>query len=368
MEHNKSLNPNALAPFDSYAKKQHTIDCGLGTNPLGEPPAVKDFWKTYMHKPVDKYYDPALLAELSARVSDYANIPVERLFFHNGSMQMLSTLFFKLFTQHPKLMMGIGPQFAEPVEEWLLSGGEYISSPLGKADNLDFTVNKIIEKITSTKPTVVFMDNPNNPTGLFFSVEFIERIAIACQHTGTYLIIDEAFADYLPVNSSAMHLTNHLSNIFVVRSFSKALGMASIRLGYCIVPNTLIKYLQRIIIQFTPAEISIDIACHVLPSINDFLLKSRHYIRQGKKKITETFRQKGFRIWPTHKDVPIFLAYHKEIPIYRCLQDIDVITVSGDHFAITCPEMNDHYCRVRVPACKADIAYLIHRVNNLAIN
>lgn len=360
----KLLNTDLLKSFDSYVKKHHRIDCGLGSNPLGAPPAVQDFWKGYNSESPEKYYDSDLIAELSIRVGEYVDIAPERLYFSNGSISMLSNLFFKMFTQKPKLMLGIGPQFPYAIAEWLYSGGEYVSEPLDKDEDLNGATDRLIKRIRSVNPTVVFIDNPNNPTGLLFSLEQIEEIAIICQEAGAYLIVDEAYADYMPMKCSAIPLTDGFFNLIVVRTFSKGLGMASIRLGYCAVPESLAQFVQNIICPFTPSKISIDMACYVLPGIDGFLIQNRNYIREKKRELTQAFRQKGFSIWSSHEEVPIFMAYHQTIPIFRWLKELGVITVSGKDFAMTCSGLDDNFCRIRVPGCKADFMHLLYRLKN----
>ncbi len=123
MTSNKSLNPNTLKSFDSYVDTLYTIDCGLGSNPLGAPESVADFWASYDGTKMDKYYDFSQIVDLSVKVGEYTGMPPERIFFSNGSISMLSNIFFKLFSERPKLMVGVGPQFVQAVSEWQLSGG-----------------------------------------------------------------------------------------------------------------------------------------------------------------------------------------------------------------------------------------------------
>lgn len=367
MKSNTSLNPNTLKSFDSYVDTLYPINCGLGSNPLGEPEAAADFWRHYDSSKIDRYYDFSQIVELSAKVGEYSAMSPERIFFSNGSISMLSNLFFKLFSEKPKLMIGVGPQFVQAISEWLLSGGDYDSVLLNSAGNLDETIQGLINKIHVMKPAVVYIDNPNNPTGMVFTREQIAQLANVCKDRDVFLLIDEAYADYLPIASSVMNLTDDFPNVIVIRTFSKGLGMASIRIGYCVVHEELAGSIQKIICPFTLSRTSIEMACYVLPGIEPFLSRSREHVRTLKKEITEAFQQKGITIWSSHEDIPIFLSHHSETPLFTWLSNLGIITESGKHFITTHPQMSDHYCRVRVPDSKTHLMQLMYRLKNATL-
>ncbi len=362
MKSNTAINPNTLKSFDSYVDTLYPIDCGLGSNPLGAPDSVTNFWMNYECSKIDRYYDFSQIVELSVKVGEYTGIPPERIYFSNGSVSMLSNIFFKLFSERPKHMIGIGPQFVQAVSEWLLSGGTYDSIPLEPNGNLDEAIDLLIQKIKTVKPAVVYIDNPNNPTGMVFTVRQIKRLLEVCRGLDVFLVLDEAYADYLPMEASGMNLTNEFQNFIVTRTFSKGLGMASIRIGYCVVHEKLVGSIQKIICPFTLSRTSIEMACYVLPGIESFLLRSREHIRGLKKEMIKAFQQKGITIWPSHSDIPIFLAHHPETSLFTWLSNLGIVTESGKHFTATHPLMNDYYCRIRVPDSKTHLIHLMYRL------
>lgn len=364
MKSNLSLNQNTFKSLDSYVDTLYPIDCGLGCNPLGAPDAVADFWAHYEDSKTERYYDFSQIVELSVKVGDYTRIPPERIFFSNGSMTMLSNIFFKLFSEKPKRMLGIGPQFVQAVSEWRLSGGGYEAVPFDAQTDPERIFDLLMEKIKAERPAVVYIDNPNNPTGLVVSFGAIKQLVQMCKEVDAFLIVDEAYADYLPLECSAMNLTHDFSNLIVTRTFSKGLGLASIRIGYCVVHEELIGSIQKIICPFSLSKTSMDLACYVLPGIETFLTRSREHVRTLKNEMTESFRQKGITIWPSHENIPIFLAHHAETSLFAWLSNLGILTESGKHFAATHPDMSDHYCRVRVPDSRTHLIHLIYRFKN----
>ena len=128
-------------------------------------------------------------------------------------MPILSTLFNKLLDSQSKRMIGIGPQFVDAISEWKLSGGEYLA--VHDSDEL-------ISSIINTKPDVVYIDNPNNPSGKVYPKQELQSIELACRETATLMIVDEAYGDYLNMSESMIGDTQTSDNIIVIRSFQKA--------------------------------------------------------------------------------------------------------------------------------------------------
>ena len=82
------------------------------------------------------------------------------------------------------------------------------------------------QAIADIKPKVVYLSNPNNPYGYVYDPK-----ALISEFADTYFIIDEAYHEYHP-DSSVFHFAQDLDNLIVVRTFSKGLGIAGLRLGY----------------------------------------------------------------------------------------------------------------------------------------
>jgi len=92
---------------------------------------------------------------------------------------------------------------------------------------------------------VVFLCNPNNPTGILTSREDVLKIAHAAQKLRCYLVVDEAFADFCPEHS-VIDAAAHNPYLIVLRSMTKFYALAGIRLGYGVFPSPLIRRMQEI--------------------------------------------------------------------------------------------------------------------------
>src|SRR5204863_8813978 len=131
--------------------------------------------------------------------------------------------------------------------------------------------------------SVVYIDNPNNPLGRVFERTEMERLAAACDRTGTALLIDEAFGDYLDDGASAMHLVPHYRNLIVVRSFSKALGLAGERIGYMFLSPDLARVYRETDVPFEPGVVAQTLATETLAD-SGWIERVRLEVRQAKRR------------------------------------------------------------------------------------
>ena len=88
------------------------------------------------------------------------------------------------------------------------------------------------EPYARTPIRLVILANPNQPTGTLMDDTDVEAIIAECAKAGTIVVIDEAY--YLFTPKTALHCVTRYPNLIVVRTFSKAFGLAGLRLGYCV--------------------------------------------------------------------------------------------------------------------------------------
>lgn len=109
---------------------------------------------------------------------------------------------------------------------------EYV--PLGA--DLTIDIDAYIEKLEEVNPAVAFVTNPHSPTGKLIAEADLRRIADASRGTDTLLVLDEAYIHFTET-AGGMHLTREYDNLIVLRTFSKAFGLAGLRLGFGIAAN-----------------------------------------------------------------------------------------------------------------------------------
>ncbi len=275
------------------------------------------------------------------------------VFLENGSMALLSNIFHKIATKNNKVMLGIGPQFYDVVTEWEVSGGEYIPS-----ENFEDLLNNI-----SLYPeSLIYIDNPNNPTGYIYDREELISVLEKCKENKSILVVDEAYGDYLDDSESMIKLTETFNNLIVVRSFSKGLGLASIRLGYAIVNSDLIPLFNSSIIPFCVPISSLKIASIALDSVDNFLRDSVNRTIQTKEKILCAIRECGIEVFPTSKKTPIFLVKCKDVDAEKYFRNLGIKVTPAKGFKKTYKYIDNQFCRIRIPNNGHNLDEFIRRI------
>ena len=226
-------------------------------------------------------------------------------------------------------------------------------------NNFKEDVDRLIAAIDSNT-SFVYIDNPNNPTGQFLSNAELERIVSKCEELKVYAIIDEAYADFIPREESAVMLGPKYNHMISVRTFSKGFGLAGARAGYIITNKELVKYIKKVSNPYMMNEMSRAITAAILnydvqpvEHGTDFaIIKGALRDACGSKIIMAE----------TDDRVPIcLLRYIDEgVDLQKLLMKENILTCSGSEFE----PLGKNCVRLRVPTLK-DAGRLIKAIRNI---
>jgi len=193
------------------------------------PPTNKVFEVMKSFYRYERYPD-ITAKQLKNKLSEYVSLPVDFIEVYNGSDDALKDII-TVFVDKDTKVLSYQPSYTQ-VNTFITTNTEHyekinIQDPLGE-HHYDFDYCKSAD--------VVYLVNPNNPTGKLLPVEEIEKLVK--QYPNTLFIVDEAYYEF--AKQSCTHLVVSHKNLIVTRTFSKAFGLASVRLGYCMAhPDTL---------------------------------------------------------------------------------------------------------------------------------
>lgn len=108
----------------------------------------------------------------------------------------------------------------------------------------EFPLNTFFEVIQSVTPRLIYLTNPNNPVGYHLSREQIAKICTVAAKESAMLVVDEAYAEFAP--EDAVPLVKQYSNLAIIRTFSKACGLAGLRVGYMIADASVSEVVKRV--------------------------------------------------------------------------------------------------------------------------
>ena len=193
------------------------------------PPTNKVFEVMKSFYRYERYPD-ITAKQLKNKLSEYVSLPVDFIEVYNGSDDALKDII-TVFVDKDTKVLSYQPSYTQ-VNTFITTNTEHyekinIQDPLGE-HYYDFDYCKSAD--------VVYLVNPNNPTGKLLPVKEIEKLVK--QYPNTLFIVDEAYYEF--AKQSCTHLVVSHKNLIVTRTFSKAFGLASVRLGYCMAhPDTL---------------------------------------------------------------------------------------------------------------------------------
>ena len=196
------------------------LDFSANVSPLGLPEGVAQAITAALPT-ADRYPDP-LCRELRARLALHEGVPAEQILCGNGAADLIFRL---VWAQKPRRALVTAPTFAEyatalesvgcTVERFFLREQE------------DFAVTDAFCAAIRPGVDMVFLCQPNNPTGQLTALPLVEQILHRCAACGTLLVVDECFLDFLP--DHALHTAKGLlgeGDLVILKAFTKLYGMA----------------------------------------------------------------------------------------------------------------------------------------------
>ncbi len=170
------------------------------------------------------------------KLSGYIGAPPECLVVGNGSDELIDRIV-RLFVDECEVMLSFTPTFSIPKLCMKRQKGEYITVPL--RSDLQLDVQGLMAQFND-KTRLLYLCSPNNPTSTQFKMEDVEKLAKAFPGI---VILDEAYGEF--ANYSFVSKIQEFPNMIILRTFSKAFGLAALRLGYAVANPELSKVLNE---------------------------------------------------------------------------------------------------------------------------
>ena len=266
-------------------------------NPLGMPESARlAIVAATAH--LGRYPDPAGF-ELKQALSARWSVPQNWLTLGNGSNDILELVASALlepgssvvYAQHAFVVYRLATQ---------ARGARHLVVP---AKDFGHDLSAMLEAIDGTT-RVVFIANPNNPTGTYLPNAQLEAFleAVAQRHgTRVTVVLDEAYNEFLEPEQrvDSVGLVKRYANLLVSRSFSKAYGLAGLRVGYAIAQPTLTDLMNRVRQPFNVNSLAQAAAIAALKD-TDFLAKSFTVNREGKAQLQQGFAKLGLTFVPSY--------------------------------------------------------------------
>lgn len=226
---------------------------------------------------VNRYPDP-LQRELKLKIGELKSIDVDQIFLGNGSDECIDLLIRLLCVSGKDKIVSISPSYGMYSVSAKINHIELVEVFL----NEDFSLNKNQLMKNGKDAKIMFICSPNNPTGNVFSKT--ELISLLNDFKGI-LVIDEAYIDFSSEESMIGELINS-PNLVVLQTFSKAYGLAGLRLGMLFASKELVSWLNKIKPPYNINQLTQEKAIQALE--NTDLINSQIDILKEERKRVET--------------------------------------------------------------------------------
>lgn len=214
------------------------IDFSANINPLGPPPGV---WQA-IHEALPtivSYPDPKA-RQLKTALAEKLKLSLEQIVAGNGAAEILYAVIRAL---RPRTVGLIQPSFIEYREAARLSGAEVVAVQTRESDGFLPDLAALLD--VCKKVELFMVGYPNNPDGRLFPVDWLRQMAEVLDRRDGYLLVDEAFIDFVPDAKSLLDDLDRLARVILLRSMTKFYAIPALRLGYALGAPPLINRIER---------------------------------------------------------------------------------------------------------------------------
>ena len=210
---------------DIYGEKV-LLDFSANTNPFGTPPGVQAAIREALPQ-LHRYPDP-YCRKLVEAIGAFEELPKEYILCGSGAAELIYAYAQAL---HPARALELAPTFSEYALGLAQAGCRISRCFLRKEDGFE-AGEALLDAIGKEEPEVVFLCNPNNPTGKLLPPALLEKVLNICKNRNIRLFLDECFLDLTENGISMKKFLRDCPNLFILKAFTKSYGMAGVRLGY----------------------------------------------------------------------------------------------------------------------------------------
>lgn len=304
-------------------KNQVDLDFSININPLGMPEIIA----SALHRAVEmavRYPDPSseglkkAVCQMLQKENGWS-ISRSSLLFGNGASELFMAI-----------IHGIKPQKTViPIPSFY--GYEY-AAQAGKGEIVYYKGDIFTDSLTqvlSGRPDLLFLANPNNPTGKQISKERLLSLLHRCQKDKIIVVLDECFAPFCAEDISLLPEAGSFDHVIIVRAFTKIYSIPGVRLGYLVCTNPVL--IEKIGNQLPEWNISCfaQAAGSACAGLDGFVKQTAAYVKTEREFLEAGLKREGITVFPGSAN---FILIHSEIPLYQMLLEKKILIRDCENF------------------------------------
>ncbi len=232
---------------------------------------------------LNRYPDP-YQEKLKTAISKLRNIPVESIFLGNGSDEIIDLCFRTFCNPGIDKALTFSPTYGMYGVSAAANDVKMIKVPLN--DSFQIDLEDIMPRLSDKYLKLILICSPNNPTGNCMDKVVLEKII---SEFNGIVLLDEAYIDFADV-PSFRYQTEKYPNLIVMQTFSKAFGMASVRVGMAFTNPEIVKYFNKMKPPYNISTINQETVLRKLLKPDEYKEEVRK-IRDGRSKLSEELKK-----------------------------------------------------------------------------
>jgi histidinol-phosphate aminotransferase len=232
----RALRAYSLSPHRASTK------INQNENPWDVPAAIREETLRRWQKKQWSRYPDFISTGLNDCLARFASWKSDGVIAGNGSNELIQALLMVTIGSGKKVVIS-EPTFALYRQVTTVLGGQIVSVPL--TDEFQYDLSALLRTVKDEKPEVVILCSPNNPTGSVIDDDALRQLL---ETSSGLVVIDEAYHEF--ADHSVVGLLDEYPNLVVLRTFSKAMALASLRVGYLLGTPGLVTEIRKAVLPY----------------------------------------------------------------------------------------------------------------------
>ncbi|UOQ92062.1 histidinol-phosphate transaminase [Halobacillus shinanisalinarum] len=298
------------------------IKMASNENPFGYSPLAAEAIQSEMKEL--PFYPEVTSPILAEKLANRLEVSPDQIIFGSGSDEVIRLLSRTYINEGDEVVMA-GVTFPRYKTNVVIEGGVPVEIDMQNGTHdLDAMYQAINEK---TK--MVFVCNPNNPTGTIVEKEALRRF-IEKVPSHVMLVMDEAYYEYADSSQylETLPLLNQYENMVILRTFSKVYGLAALRIGYGLMSSEMVSHLRKVKEPFNVNRLA-EAAASASLDDDEFMHESINLNREGREYLNNSFDHMNLGYFPTQTNFIMVDVGAPAEEVYEYLLDEGIIIRPG---------------------------------------
>ena len=296
---------NVLSEIPSYdvVEKDWPIKVNANECGMNLPPMVAERVMSRLSRIAFNRYPNEQYLALTEAIGRSFGLQPDNVLLGSGSSEIIEKVFYAFGGGRDRKIVYPWPSFSMYPIYAKAAEAEGVAFELSADDNYELDPKKFIDFVKKENPSLVVICNPNNPTGTVIKKSDVEYIA---QNVDCALLIDEAYIDF-DISESVTDVLLKYPNMMIARTFSKAFGLASARVGYMLASKSVVDIIGRAFMPYHMNVLSLATADIVYQMRHEYVPRIQMMIAERRRMSSLLAKLPGVTVYPSETN---FILIH----------------------------------------------------------